>query len=284
MQKNRLLIILICLTLAAAVFFLLSKNSPAEPTYNLAETPESGDPGKTLGTLKLNMTIAEVETLLGEPLKVTSDETIRWYYEALTVAFHSFNKQVSEIRALTGCSFTLDSGIGIGSTESETRDVYPLAYETNGDLDIDKVNTWLYVDDPEHGLQIGITNGIVSTIIWKDYGNPLLEALTVNEITLYTPDKASVLAIDKAAKRICTILTISEPEEAPLPDGSPIGWMDFGNGTAVCLYDGDYAVVFRYEGLFDPEMTQKQKVHLDGVFFGLGDAFAKALQNPVETW
>lgn len=284
MKKNHLLIILICLALAAAVFFLLPKNSPAEPTYNLAETPESGDPEKTFGTLKLNMTMAEVETLLGEPLKVTSDDTIRWLYEALTVTFHNFNEKVSEIRAFPGCSFTLDSGIGLGSTREDVLEVYPQAYEIDGDLDIDKVNSWVHIDNRDNHLQLGVTNGIVSIIIWEDLGNPLLEALTVNEITLYAADGETVRTIDKAAKQICTTLTISEPEDAPMPEGDPIGWMDFGAGTAVCLYDGDYAVVFRYEGTFDPQTTPILNTHLAGIFFGIGEAFDQALQTPTETW
>lgn len=284
MKKNHLLIILICLALAAAVFFLLPKNSPAEPTYNLAETPESGDPEKTFGTLKLNMTMAEVETLLGEPLKVTSDDTIRWLYEALTVTFHNFNEKVSEIRAFPGCSFTLDSGIGLGSTREEAMEAYPLAFETDGDLDIDKINSWIYVDDPNYSLRLGVTDGTVSAIIWKGHDDPLLEALSVNEITLYAAGGETVRTIDKAAKRICTTLTISKPEDAPMPEGDPIGWMDFGDSTAVCLYDGDYAVVFRYEGTFDPQTTPILNTHLAGIFFGIGEAFDQALQTPTETW
>ncbi len=282
MKKNPLLIILFCLALLVVLFFLLFKK-PAIPEIKLAETPETGDLAEeTFAGLRLNMTMAEVEAVLGKSANTTNDENICWFYEALTVTFHSFNEQVSEIRALTGSTFTLGSGIGIGSTGEEVSEAYPLAYETDGDLDIDKVDSWIYVDDPDCGLQIGVTDGIVSVIIWKDYGDPLLEALTVSEIMLYTTGGEPVLAIDKAAKRICTTMTISEPEAAPVPEGQPLGWMDFGDGTAVCLYEGDYAVVFRYEGTFEPTLTASN--HLDGIFFGLGDAFAQALENPSETW
>ncbi len=283
MTKNRFLILLLCLALVAAVFFLLPKNSPAVAEKNQPETPETGDlEEETFGMLQLNMTMAEAETLLGKPETITTDGDIRWYYEALTVTFHNFNERVSEIQAQTGCSFTLDSDITLGSTEAEVRNAYPLAYETEGDLEIDKVNTWFYVDDPDRGLQIGITNGTVTTILLKDYGDPLLEALTVNKIILYASEGIPVQAVDKAAKRICTTMTVSEPETAPLPGSAPIGWMDFGDGTAVCLYEGDYAVVFRYEGTFEPILTAS--THLEGIFTGLGDAFAQALENPTKTW
>lgn len=272
------LILVVCLALLTVL--ILSACRPAEPEKALeissAQEETSSSP------LKLGMTMAEVETVLGAPELVTEGEDIRWSYEALNITFHRFNERVSEIRALTGCSFALDNGIGLGSREEDILDVYPQAYEINGDLDIDKVSSWFCVDTPDDSIQIGVTNGIVSVITWKDYGDPLLEALTVNELILYPAEGTPVQAIDKAAKRICTVLTISEPEAASMPEEDPIGWMDFGDGTAVCLYDGDYAVVFRYEGTFEPILTAS--THLEGIFLGLGDAFAQALQNPTETW
>lgn len=272
------LILVVCLALLTVL--ILSACRPAEPEKALEVS--SAQEETSSGPLKLGMTMTEVETVLGEPELVTESEEIRWSYEALNITFHRFNERVSEIRALTGCSFTLDSGIDLGSREEDILDVYPQAYEINGDLDIDKVNRWFCVDNPDDSLEIGVTNGIVSVMIWKDHGDPLLEALTVNELILYPAEGIPVQAIDKAAKRICTIMTISEPEAAPMPEGAPIGWMDFGDGTAVCLYDGDYAVVFRYEGTFEPTLTAS--THLEGIFLGLGDAFAQALENPSETW
>ena len=280
MQKKHLtwwLILTVCLVL---LFLLLHK--PAEQQHSEPTKVSSHIEKPTAEALQLGMTMAEVEAILGKPELVTDGEEIRWSYEALNITFHRFNERVSEIRALTGCSFTLDSGIGLGNREEDILDVYPQAYEVDGDLDNDKVNRWFCVDNPDDSLEIGITNGIVSVMIWKDHGDPLLEALTVNEIILYPAQGTPVQAIDKAAKRICTVLTISEPEAAPMPEEDPIGWMDFSDGTAVCLYDGDYAKVFRYEGTFEPQMTAS--THLEGIFPGLGDAFVQALQNPTETW
>ena len=273
------LILVVCLTLLLTAL-ILSAHKPAEPEKALEAS--SAKEENSIQKLKLGMTMAEVEAVLGEPELVTEGEEIRWSYEALNITFHRFNERASEIRALTGSSFTLDSGIGLGNREEDILDVYPQAYEVDGDPDNDKVNSWFCVDNPDDSLEIGVTNGIVSIIIWKDYGNPLLEALTVNEITLYAVGSEPIRAMDKAAKRICTILTISEPEAASMPEENPIGWMDFGDGTAVCLYEGDYAVVFRYEGTFEPILTAS--THLEGIFTGLGDAFAQALQNPTETW
>lgn len=272
------LILVVCLALLTGL--ILSACKPAEPEK--APEVSSAQEETSSGPLKLGTTMTEVETVLGEPELVTEGEEIRWSYEALNITFHRFNERISEIRALTGCSFTLDSGIGLGNREEDILDTYPQAYEVDGDLDNDKVNRWFCVDNPDDSLEIGVTNGIVSVMIWKDHGDPLLEALTVNELILYPAQGTPVQAIDKAAKRICTIMTISEPEATSMPEEDPIGWMDFGNGTAVCLYDGDYAKVFRYEGTFEPQMTAS--THLEGIFPGLGDAFVQALQNPTETW
>lgn len=283
-------VLAVCLALLLTILFLLPLRPDTPPTSgsekgtkldtDFVESPQTGDLKKeTFGELQLGMTMTEVTDLLGAP--VTTDDEICWNYESLIITFHPFSERVSEIQALPGCSLVLDSGIGLGSTIEDVIFTYPLAFETDEEPDGDR---WFYIDDLEFGLQIRIRNGTVDEIIWEDYSDPMLDALTVNELTLYAADGREVRAIDKAAKRICTIMTISVPEEAPSPEGSPIGWIDFGNGTAVYLYDKDYAAIFRYEGTFAPKTLQNSTPYLDGIFLGIEDAFAQALKNPTETW
>lgn len=111
--------------------------------------------------------------------------------------------------------------------------------------------------------------------------------LTSNEITVYTPvpDLWMITQVtDRAAKRICTILTISEPNPAEQPGDVPTAWLDMGNGTVVGLFSRDYAVVYSCDGLFDPHSADSLTPHLQGVFLGLDDTLAKVLENPTETW
>lgn len=111
--------------------------------------------------------------------------------------------------------------------------------------------------------------------------------LTSNEITVYTPAPdlwITTQVVDRAAKRLCTILTISDPEPAVQPSEIPIAWLDMGNGTVVGLFSGDYAVVYSCDGRFDPNFTGSLVPHLQGAFPGLDDTLSKVLENPAEAW
>ena len=81
------------------------------------------------------------------------------------------------------------------------------------------------------------------------------------------------------------MLTISEPEEAIGEKSGVSMWMDFGNGTAVELQGNDRAAVWTYSGdTFDPNKTDGLTWHLTGVFQGLDDYVAQALEDPTATW
>ena len=80
---------------------------------------------------------------------------------------------------------------------------------------------------------------------------PLPYSLIADEIIIYRQIKVwdSVLAIDKAAKGISIILTISEPEPVTETPESPLDrWLDLGNGTAIALLGDDIASIYTYEG------------------------------------
>ena len=237
--------------------------------------------GTNLGGLRPGMTKDEVTALMGEPVLVKED-TDEWFYGSYYVYFHSFTETVHNITTGGGCQLTLDSGIGLGSTEEAVLAAYPNHILGNS---VDAVSYHISIGSDE--LMIETTDGVVTQIQLYNTGNPLLEALTVSEITIHTAASEgwlTVIAIDKAAKKICTTLTISDPEPADRPEGDPTDWMDFGSGTVVGLYDDDYAVVYRYDGVFDPDSTDNLRSCLEGVFVGLNDAFLNALRNPTETW
>ena len=240
----------------------------------------------SLGGLRLGMTQEEAAALLGEPASVKDGENI-WLYEDLTLEFSSFNGQLVKLLAQPGCGLALNSGVGFGSTQEAVTQAYPAAYSLPGDPETEKVDVWYWVEGDGFSLQIGTANGTVGRIILDTSGDPLLNALTVNELTLYAAASEGWLVVDitdKAAKRICTTLTISEPEPVTPPEYAATDWLDFGSGTAVGWFGNDYAAVCRYAGTFDPDTAADLQPHLQGVFSGLDDAILQAMANPNETW
>jgi len=237
--------------------------------------------GVNLGGLRPGMTKDEVTDLMGEPVLIKED-TNEWFYGSYYVYFRGFDETVHNITTGGGCQLTLDSGIGLGSTEEAVLAAYPNHIPGNS---VDAVSYHISIGSDE--LMIETTDGIVTQIQLYNTGNPLLEALTVNELTFHVATSEGWMplqVIDKAAKRICTVLTISDPEPADYPEGSPVDWLDFGNGTVVGWLDGDFAIVYRYAGSFDPAHTEELEACLWGVFPGLDDAMMNAWRNPTETW
>ncbi len=111
--------------------------------------------------------------------------------------------------------------------------------------------------------------------------------LTSNAIAVYTPTAEgwqTTEVVERAAKRVCTVLTICEPEPAETHWDTLTAWLDLGNGTVVGLYSADYAVVYTCEGDFDPDDTAALTPHIEGIFYDLDATLAAALENPTETW
>lgn len=218
---------------------------------------------------------------------VEPDENGLWTGDGLTLRFDLFTGAVCKIAASEGCTLTLPNGLGIGSPAQDIEAAYPTAMPLDGEYTLD--------NGDGQTLTFRVTDERVSEILLQAHGDCLLEALTVPELTIITSSDGGqtwerVTVRDKAAKRICTTLTISEPE--PLTaDVKPTAqiWIDFGNGAGLWM-DGeyDYASVFSFTGeTLNPMQTDGEGFAWDisaGVFVGLYDAVTRALSDPNGTW
>lgn len=314
-RKSLLPALAACLTLAACLGLIIAAphylSAPqntdtllADKMQPASESPETAE--FSFGGLALNMTKKQVLELLGEPDQIAEEDRPRWFYPSVTIQFHPFDQKVCKIWLLKGCELTLSNGIGIGSTEETIQNTYPhdpmmqdypktpyLQDAFLGDIEgyTDNTQDALYQINTENfAMQLGVHNGSVEFIYMLRFGDPMLDALTVDSITIYSSADGlrpweGVTVIDKAAKGICTVLTISEPEDPWSEKVGPFYWLDFGNGTAAELYGNDHAAIFTYSGeTFDPSRTDGLVWHLSGCFYGLDDYVARALENPTETW
>ena len=304
-----------CLTLAACLALVIAaprflsnppQDSTAAPGQTQLNTKEETPEDLSFGGLTLNMTQQQVLALLGDPEQISEEEPLRWFYPSVTVQFHSFDQKVCRIWILKGCELTLPNGIGIGSPEELLKDVYPdlpimreyykapfleKAYPSSiQDYTENMQDTQHQLHTDDITMYIGICQGSIEYFSLLRHSDPMLEALTVNTITIHTPVDAGrswecVTVTDKAAKGICTVLTISAPEAPWAEKTGASRWMDFGNGTAVELYGNDHAAIFTYSGqALDSSRTDGLTWHLSGCFQGLDDYVARALESPTETW
>lgn len=285
----------LALVLTIPVFLNQSKPGPeAAPGYEYLTSPESGntlagteDPeleggsyDLSIGGIKPGMTEEEVISILGEPM----DQENGWInYNGISIEISRFLPQVITIDLRNG-SLTLPTGIGPGSTEEELLNTYP-GLEQNDDHEGVTIYT---LEQPDQRMTVSVRNSQVDRVIVEHLGDLMLDALTVNEITIYQWNGKiwdTTTVIDKAAKYICTVLTISEPEEATGEKDGVSMWMDFGNGTAVELLGGDRASVWTYTGdTFDPDKTDGLTYQIGGVFQDLDKYVSEALADPTATW
>lgn len=293
-----------CLGLVIALpqFFSGQPNPDAQLTdHALTDpAPEHHSPFSFDG-LSLDMTQEQVLALLGEPEQITEEDNPRWFYPTVTVQFHSFDQKVCNIWLLKGCELTLPNGIGIGSVEETIQELYPddpmmrdysktsyLQGAFIGDIEgyTDRAEDALYqINTEELSMQLGVHDGSVEFIFMRRFEDPMLKALTADPITIYTPVDAgrswhSVTVTGKAAKGICTVLTISEPEEPSDEKTDFIYWLDFGNGTALELYGNDNAAIYSYSGdALDPSRTDGLSWRLSGRFPDLDTYVLRALES-----
>lgn len=256
------------------------ESAPMESVNDMiADATEGIDNERQFGPIGLGMPADQVQNLLGEPDSTEVGEYPVWQYAGLTITFHPFNDTVRTIDVRDGCALTLPTGIGMGSTQDAVAAAYTDGWMHENDRS-EMVYEW-------NCLTIVISDGVVSSIHLADLSDPMLDALTVSEITLYQTDNSGWLTtkvIKKAAKMICTVLTISEPEAATAETSGTSLWMDFGNGTAVEVYGNDHAAVYTYEGTFDPTDTSNLNHYLSGVFLDLDEYVALALEDPTAGW
>lgn len=273
---------------------------------------------ETLGGLRPGMTEQEVVLAMGQPdntgnvSMVSPDgaEHFSWFYKTgsdpermhdtrLSLADIGEGWFLNEISVLADSPLTLSTGIGIGSTKAEVEAAYPHAERSQGESIVNDQPLHHDFFTLEDGLRLTLTDGICSSITlgpwlqlppeeaWDTDPEPLPYDLTSGEVEIYLSTSEGglqVTATDKAAKRICTVLTITVPEQGQMPEGMLLDWLDLGNGTVVGMMDDDYAVVYTCGGAFDPDSQSNLTPHLWGQFPGLYDAVRQALADPNETW
>ena len=112
---------------------------------------------------------------------------------------------------------------------------------------------------------------------------PLWQSLTAAEIVVHGADGSQVTLIDRAAKNVGTVLTISDPELAEKPGTAPNWWLDFGNGVYLAVYgQGDLATVYTGDHLDTTLETMTEE--RTGVYLDLDSTLESAMEHPTETW
>jgi len=258
--------------------------STSEEPYTDAEEPYTGaeEIDFIYGNLALDLTQEQVRAALGEPEQIWNKESLCWVYPTLMLRFHSFDDTVSQISTMAGCEITLPNGIGLGSSEEYVKEAFPDAY-VNPKYNENNADTCYEVYSGSKTLLIGTADGEVVYMSLTCHEDPMLKALTASEITIYTPVDAgrsweSVTVGGKEAKGICTVLTISEPEEASVEKSEITYWLDFGNGTALSLYGNDCASIYSYSGeALDPSRTDGLTWRLNGRFLDLDNYVIRAI-------
>lgn len=264
----------------------LSQDIPAQNGDMSESQPfESSDMDPfSFGDLSMDMTQEQVLALLGEPEQISEEESPRWFYPTLVIRFHSFDQTASSISSLTGCELALASGIRLGSTEEQVETAYPEVH-IDPNYNENNADTCYQVSRGSQTLLIGTAGGQVVYISLHCHADPMLNALRSDSITIYTPVDAghswkSTVVTGKAAKTICTVLTISEPEEPSEEKTDFICWLDLGNGTALNLYGNDTAAIYTYNGeALDPSRTDGLVWHLSGCFPDLNYYVTRAMEE-----
>lgn len=269
---------------------------------------------ETIGGLKLGMTEQEFSAIIGKPNNTSNvsmespDGAVHfnWFYDMGTKQNHDTVLALAdigdgwflnEISLSADSTLGLSAGIGIGSTDEEVAAAYPLAAQTEEVVVENDQSISRFVYTVEDGLSITTENGVCTHIrlgpwlqmppeeAWETEPPPY--DLHSNAITIYQwgdEQWHTTKVIDRAAKWICTVLTISEPEVSTGETAGVSAWMDFGNGTVVELQGNDRAAVWTYEGAFDPDRTDGLTYQLGGVFLDLDDYVEKALADPDAGW
>lgn len=241
-----------------------------------------------IGGLRLGMTQEEVASLLGGPdsfsnsgdvERVDGLQEICWFYNtsgstdvlydaALMLVGDDVrdgpDAVVSSIWISSPCTWTLDTGIGIGSPQEAVDAAYPDAAFEPGDTE----NSWVYsYFAGDLYLGIKVEDGAVSYISlgglneyhFPDESEPApsdpytftpYDTLSGDSVTAYlrtdTGWEKRVLT-GKPAKRIMTALNIMDPEPSDRI-AEPVLWLEFPSGGAAALYGDDSSgAIYRIE-------------------------------------
>ena len=247
-----------------------------------------------IGGLRLGMTEAEVASLHDGPDSFSNSgavergdglQEICWFYNtsgsadvlhdaSLTLVGDDVrdgpDAVLSSIWITSPCTWTLDTGIGIGSTRDEVLSAYPdaqLESDTADGVAVDRSWEQFYYRAGDLYLRIIVTDGEVSSIdlgglneyhFW-DKNEPApadpytftpYDTLSGGTVTAYTRTEdgwAQQVLTEKRAKLLVITLNIMDPEPSDT-QGEPIVWLQFESGGVAALYDETGAgAIYRLE-------------------------------------
>ena len=241
-----------------------------------------------IGGLRLGMTEAEVASLHDGPDSFSNSgavergdglQEICWFYNTSGSADVLYDASLTlvgddvrdgpdavlcSIWVTSPSTWTLDTGIGIGSPQEAVDAAYPDAAFAPGSAE----NTWIYsYTAGDLYLRIIVTDGEVSSIdlgglnayhFW-DKNEPApadpytftpYDTLSGGTVTAYTRTEdgwAQQVLTEKRAKLLVITLNIMDPEPSDT-QGEPIVWLQFESGGVAALYDETGAgAIYRLE-------------------------------------
>ena len=241
-----------------------------------------------IGGLRLGMTEAEVASLHDGPDSFSNSgavergdglQEICWFYNTSGSADVLYDASLTlvgddvrdgpdavlcSIWVTSPSTWTLDTGIGIGSPQEAVDAAYPDAAFAPGSAE----NTWIYsYTAGDLYLRILVTDGEVSSIDLgglNEYHLPDEEkpapadpytftpydTLSGGTVTAYTRTEdgwAQQVLTEKRAKLLVTAFNIMDPEPSDT-QGEPIVWLQFESGGVAALYDETGAgAIYRLE-------------------------------------
>ena len=241
-----------------------------------------------IGGLRLGMTEAEVASLHDGPDSFSNSGAVErgdglqefcWFYNTSGSADVLYDASLtlvgddvrdgpdavlSSIWVTSPSTWTLDTGIGIGSPQEAVDAAYPDAAFAPGSAE----NTWIYsYTAGDLYLRIIVEDGEVSSIdlgglneyhFW-DKNEPApadpytfvpYDTLSGGTVTAYTRTEdgwAQQVLTEKRAKLLVITLNIMDPEPSDT-QGEPIVWLQFESGGVAALYDETGAgAIYRLE-------------------------------------
>ena len=236
-----------------------------------------------IGGLRLGMTQEEVASLLGAPVSFSNSgdvervdglQEICWFYNtsgstdvlydaALMLVGDDVrdgpDAVVSSIWISSPCTWTLDTGIGIGSPQETVDAAYPDAvwtHETMIENDQEIPYDLYELTSGDLFMLIRVEAGEVSHIsfgglnaehFWDEaepaptdpYTFTPYDTLSGGTVTAYTRTEdgwAQQVLTEKRAKLLVIALNIMDPEPGDV-QGEPVIWLEFESGGVAALYD-----------------------------------------------
>lgn len=259
--------------------------SEPEKVDGIAPPQEAGEASQLLsvrlGGLQLGMTSEQVRAQLGEPDHTSNSGAVLyddgfwricWFYntandpERLSDAKLSFTRQdgseedwvLSEIMVSGSCTWTLDNGLGLGSSREELLAAYPDAQESEDGLCHLQDGDLFLTFDTRTGFAEHITLGGLNEyrLIPETEQAPAdpytftpYQTLCGETVTAYartgTGWEKTVLT-GPQAKHIVTALNITEPEWVDTPCDAAL-WLVFDTGAAALDGEDGSAAIYHIE-------------------------------------